>query len=114
VVVGGHLWWPAATTNVSGGWRHLRAYVASGGVRANGGQWPASSASGGREVQENFLGGRGMGLRAVDPCGFQARSGDEGANFWPSRALLSREARFELLTRAGLGGLFGLSRAVPR
>jgi hypothetical protein len=55
-----------------------------------------------------------MRLGSRDPYGFRAELGDAGQVFGLSPALPSREARFELLTRAGLEGFFGVSPAVLR
>jgi hypothetical protein len=65
--------------------------------------------------RENVSVGRGgMRFGSRDPYGFWAESGDAGQVFGLSPALPSREPRFELLTRAGLEGFFGVSLAVPR
>jgi hypothetical protein len=65
--------------------------------------------------RESVLVGRGeMRLGSRDPYGFWAEPGDGGQVFGLSSALPSREARFELLTRAGLEGFFGVSPALPR
>jgi hypothetical protein len=90
--------------------RGRRRLESTGSGGAGPGQGRRRPAGGGR-ARANW---GEMSEAGSDPCWSRARRGEAGWNFRPSSALLSREARFELLTRAGPRDLFQVRWAVPK